>query len=88
MLGLKENDRFSLRGVTDRIKKMQQAIVGYFVSRDEDNRRVLPRMMTPNYHVQPVSLRHHPRFRRSPNKPRRRRRAITQSIGSHHLGFY
>ncbi len=69
MLYLTNKRRFGLRSGAARIEEIERAIVKYFVSRDEDNRRVLPRVVMPAYRVPPAPQ---PRRFRSPHYSRER----------------
>jgi hypothetical protein len=64
---------FGLSVGTGRTEKMQQAIVRYFLSRNEDNRRVLRKIRVPRYRVQPAARRRRASFLHSPRRPIRRR---------------
>jgi hypothetical protein len=56
-----------------RIEKIEQAIIGYFLSRNEDNRRILRKIRLPKYRVKPSAHRRRASFLYSPSGPIRRR---------------
>lgn len=68
MLHLRNKDHFGLHQGTARIEEMERAIVGYFVSRDEDSIRVLPKIAVRKRRVQPTHHRRRYSFPHSPNR--------------------
>ncbi|CAF0810650.1 unnamed protein product [Adineta steineri] len=57
VLYLRDKRLFDLQSRGARIEDLEQAIVGYFISRDEDSIRVRRRVVVPKYPSQPVTLR-------------------------------
>jgi hypothetical protein len=81
---LANKGRFDQRTAAARLEEMERAIVRYFVSRDEDSTRILPRIVMP--------IRRRPgRLLQFFNRPYRRNKPRIQPLParrSHRTGFY